>query len=137
MGQLVLPPSCVQYQIQTGRSNEQTNIVSLQLTQTKSSFNRRKNSDSVCDVGNARIKNEKKSIHFATNDKSTKVYSESSQTFKMELFSKIGDGFQPLIIFTKIFIFDNWLGSEYVSHRNKSRALTECPRCSLYVDLYN
>ena len=39
------------------------------------------------------------------------AYSEPSRISKMELFTKIVNGFQPLIIFSKSFILDVWLGS--------------------------
>ena len=38
-----------------------------------------------------------------------------SQAFKRELFAKIINDFQSLIIFVKSFILDAWLGSEYTS----------------------
>ena len=38
-----------------------------------------------------------------------------SQAFKRELFAKIINDFQPLIIFVKNFNLDAWLGSEYTS----------------------
>ena len=43
------------------------------------------------------------------------AYSEPSRTSKMQLFAKIVNGFQPLIIFAKSFILDVQLGFEYVS----------------------
>ena len=43
------------------------------------------------------------------------LYSEASQTSKMELFGKILNDFQPLTIFTKIFILDVWKSPEYIS----------------------
>ena len=41
--------------------------------------------------------------------------SEHSQTSKIELFSKIVNGFPPLTILTKSSILDVWLGSGYAS----------------------
>ena len=38
----------------------------------------------------------------------TKAYSEYSQISKMELFTKIVNGFQPLTIFAKRYILDAW-----------------------------
>ena len=38
-----------------------------------------------------------------------------SQTSKLELFTKLVNGLQPLTIFTKIFILDVRMGSEYAS----------------------
>ena len=46
---------------------------------------------------------------------SAEVYSESSQTSKMESFAKIIDFFHPLTIFAKSYILDMWLGSECAS----------------------
>ena len=66
----------------------------------------------------------------------SKVYSESSQTFKMELFVKIANCFHQLTIFAKISIFDDWVSSEHMPDRNKSRTLIGCSNCSLYADLY-
>ena len=45
------------------------------------------------------------------------VYSELSQTSTMELFAKIGKGFQLLTIFIKSIILDIWLCFEYVSEQ--------------------
>ena len=42
-------------------------------------------------------------------------YSEPSRTSKLELFSKIVNGWKPLTIFAESFILDVRLGSEYVS----------------------
>ena len=43
----------------------------------------------------------------------TEPYLQPSQTYKMELFAKIVNGFQPLIVFTKRSSLDVWLRSEY------------------------
>ena len=43
------------------------------------------------------------------------VYSEASQTFTMELFTKIVKGFHLLIIFIKTYILGVRLGSKYTS----------------------
>ena len=41
------------------------------------------------------------------------AHAEPSQTHKMELFEKIVNSFQLLTVFSKSFISDAWLGSEY------------------------
>ena len=43
------------------------------------------------------------------------LYSEASQTSKMEFFGEILNDFQPLTIFTKIFVLDVWKSPEYIS----------------------
>ena len=43
------------------------------------------------------------------------AYWEPCYTSKMELFSEIVNGFQPLTISTKSSVLDVWQGSEYVS----------------------
>ena len=45
----------------------------------------------------------------------TEVYSEPSQTSKMEFFAKLGESFQSLTTFAKSSILDICLGSEYAS----------------------
>ena len=45
----------------------------------------------------------------------TEVYSEPNWTSKMGLFAKIVNGERSLTFFTKCFILDVWLGSEYSS----------------------
>ena len=44
-----------------------------------------------------------------------KAYSESCQTYSMERFAKIVNGFYPLAIFAKFLILDVWQVFEYVS----------------------
>ena len=41
------------------------------------------------------------------------AYSQPSQTSKMEVFTKIVNGFQPFTVFIKSSILDIWLGYEY------------------------
>ena len=53
-------------------------------------------------------------------DKFTEAHSEPSQTYKMERFAKIVNGFQPLPIFAKPSILEVWQGSEYTSDSYKS-----------------
>ena len=48
-------------------------------------------------------------------NKRVEAYSEHWQQSQIELFAKIVNGFQPLIIFTKSSILDVWQGSEYAS----------------------
>ena len=45
----------------------------------------------------------------------TEAYSNTSRTSKMELFTKISNGFKLLAIFAKSSILDVRLGSKYVS----------------------
>ena len=49
------------------------------------------------------------------------VYWEFFQTPKMELFTKMVNGFQPLIIYAKSSISDVWQVSEHVSAINTPR----------------
>ena len=53
------------------------------------------------------------------------MYSEWSQTSKMELFAKIVHGVQLLTIFSKSSILGVWLGSKYASHFSFSRIIHE------------
>ena len=48
-------------------------------------------------------------------EKISEVYSKHCQTFKMEIFAKIVNGFQPLTFFAKSSIVEVWQGSEYAS----------------------
>lgn len=43
------------------------------------------------------------------------MYLEPRQMIEMELFAKIVIDWGPLAVFTKISIFDVWLGSQYAS----------------------
>ena len=73
-------------------------------------------------------------------------YSEPSRTSKLELFSKIVNGWKPLTIFAESFILDVRLGSEYVSEhyafsfffffwKIESRFSTLCEKCP-YVEFF-
>ena len=46
-------------------------------------------------------------------------YSQTSQTSKMKLFTKIVNGFHLLTILEKLSILDIWLDSDAPPHRNK------------------
>ena len=45
---------------------------------------------------------------------SSEAYWEPCRTIKIEPFTKIANGFQPLTIFVKGSMLDAWQGSEYV-----------------------
>ena len=47
-------------------------------------------------------------------------YSEPCQTYKMELFAKIFNGFPPLTVLAKSSILDIWLGSKYAFGKYKN-----------------
>ena len=55
------------------------------------------------------------------------VYSEATETSKMELFAKVIIGFQPLPIFTKSFLLDVQLGSECTSEHYKRKISFRSP----------
>ena len=54
-------------------------------------------------------------LYLLWNKVLSEAYSEPSQTFKMERFSKMVNGWILLTFFAKNFILDVWLGSEHVS----------------------
>ena len=63
------------------------------------------------------IQNLENSLFFGSkqNEYDSEAYSEHCQTFKMELFEKIIEEFEPLTIFEKRSILNFWEGSEYAS----------------------
>ena len=50
----------------------------------------------------------------------SEAYSKPCRISKTELFAKIVNGFQQLIIFAKCFILDIQIGSEYTSEKNST-----------------
>ena len=60
------------------------------------------------------------------------MYSEPSQTSKMERFVKTVKDLQPLSIFTKYSIVDVWLGSEYTPVLQSSTKMQD-KRCKHFM----